>query len=558
MKKRSHHTRQAALKLLGLGLLQALLYLALYPLLAGAVVGNEATKQALFETFPWLPHLFWTSWASFLVQALNHIAVFKLGSGASSTPGNSGYANLLLVLFALAFVLVLVAVQIGGKVARERLSSKDRYLLFWTIFAITAIFGIIFVFAPGVMSQDVFLYGTYGRMVTVHHVNPFVVSPTAYPADLLHAFLSNQGTRVSPYGPLWIDSTLPVVIAARESVSNILVGFRLLGLVAHLANTVFIWIILAKLKPEMRISGTLLYAWNPLVLLVGVCEMHYEIVVILFLLLATLFCQRRFFLLGWVCILLAALFNLLCLVLLPLFLRLLWSETYVMKGGRRFLWWVALLLLSAIIVVLAYTPYWQGWGLTGFASSLRQVFLQDNAINSLNATMILLPMGLLSVLSWTAAPHHWMILVALVVGSLLLFGLWLADTLELILLFSSWILLALVTLLPLHWPWLMLLPLAVAIISASRRTILLAMLLAMGATLEYYFWLLPHVWTSQALLTIGLPLIVWGWALFFTSTWHMMRQKDTEQPPAKSIKGLNFARPSWPSRPSRPARRKSL
>src|SRR6266487_6210978 len=102
MKKRFHHARQAALKLLGLGLLLALLYLALYPLLTGSVVGNEATKQALFETFPWLPHLFWTSWASFLVQALNHIAVLKLGSGASSTPGNSGYANLLLVLLALA------------------------------------------------------------------------------------------------------------------------------------------------------------------------------------------------------------------------------------------------------------------------------------------------------------------------------------------------------------------------------------------------------------------------------------------------------------------------
>src|SRR5436305_3721277 len=89
MKRRPHYARQAALKLLGLGLLLVLLYLALYPLLAGAVIANEAAKQALFGTFPWLPQLFWTSWAPFLVQNLSHIAVFNLGSGASSAPGNS-------------------------------------------------------------------------------------------------------------------------------------------------------------------------------------------------------------------------------------------------------------------------------------------------------------------------------------------------------------------------------------------------------------------------------------------------------------------------------------
>src|SRR5262249_30030073 len=110
----------------------------------------------------------------------------------------------------------------------------------------------------------------------------------------------------------------------------------------------------------------------------------------------------------------------------------------------------------------------------------------------LDAALINLPMRL-PVLSWIAAPHHWVILVALTVGILLLLGLWLADTLELVLLFSSWIFLAMVALLPINWPWYMLLPLALAIVSASRRTILLAMLLTLGATLEYYFLLWPQV-----------------------------------------------------------------
>ncbi len=557
-RQRPQHAQRAALKLLVLGLVLGALYLALYPLLIGAVVDNEAVKHALFGIFPWLSSLFWTSRASFLVQGLNYLPMFKLSSGASSTTSAIGYANLLLVLLALTFVLVLIAARVGSKVARQRLSTKDGYLLFWTIFALTGIFAIIFVFAPGAMSRDVFLYGSYGRMVTVYHVNPYVVSPTAYPNDLLYTFLA-KGTGVAPYGPLWLDLTLPVAVVAHASAANIMIGFRLVGLLAHLANTALIWIILAKLKPEARLSGTLLYAWNPLVLLVGVCEMHYEVVVIFFLLLATFFLQRRSFLLSWVCLLLATLFNILCLVLLPLFLRLLWKESRVMQGGRRFLWWLTLGGLSVTIVVLTYAPYWRGWGLTGFASSLRRAFLPDNAINSLDAAIIHLPMRLAPVLSWIAVPLSWMILVALTVGILLLFGLWLADTLELVLLFSSWIFLAVVALLPINWPWYMLLPLTLAIISASRRTILLAMLLTLGAILEYYFWLWPQVWPSLALVTIGLPLVIWGWTLFFASTWLMIRPDvELEQPPTKATKGISFSRPSWSSRPSWPARRKSM
>jgi len=524
VKKRPQYARRAALKLLGLGALLAVVYLAMYPLLADA---NGAVEQALAGIFPWLPRLFWTAWASFLVKGLNHISVFSL----ETSKGASGYANLLLVLFALAFALVLIAARIGGRVARERLSANGRRLLLWTIFVLTGIMGSIFVLAPAVMSRDLFLYGAYGRMVTVYHVNPYVVSLAAYPTQLLSAFVP-KGTGVAPYGPLWIDMALPVVVFARESIANIIIGFRLVGLVAHLANAALIWVILAKIKPEIRISGTLVYAWNPLVLLVGVSEMHYEIVVVFFVLLAVLFCQRNSLLPGWICLLLAALINILAVLLLPLFFRLIWKETRLMQRWRRVLWWLALIVLSGVVVALAYAPYWRGWSLAGIASDMRQVFVQDSAVNSLDAAIIHLPTGFPPFLSSLVLPHHWMILVAVIVGCLLLLGTWLTTTLEFVLLFSSWIFLALVVLLPVNWPWYILLPLALAISSGSFRTRLLALLLTMGAALEYYFGLLHPVWPGQGLMTIGLPLLIWGWILFFTSTWHMTRSDDTAQSPA--------------------------
>ena len=116
----------------------------------------------------------------------------------------------------------------------------------------------------------------------------------------------------------------------------------------------------------------------------------------------------------------------------------------------------------------------------GSMSNVEGTFLEGNAIHSLDAAILYLPMGFPLFLSWLAAPYHWTMIAGITIGSLLLFGLWLADTLELILLFSSWIFLALTVLLPVHWPWFIILPLALAIVSTSRYTILLAILLTMG------------------------------------------------------------------------------
>ena len=543
-RKRPNPTRRAILKLLGLGALFELLLLALYPLLANATTKNEAAKQALLGIWPWLPHLYWTTAFPRLVQGLSIIPFFHV-NGPAAVMGN---ANLLLVLLGLAFVLLLFATRIGNRVLKERLNPRNIRLLFWTIIGLTALFGITALFAPTGFWPDMFLYGLFGRMVTIYHVNPYVPSPSTISSDLLYAVLPKGTAETAPYGPIWLDISIPVVLLARESVANVLIGFRIVGLIVHLANAVLIWVLLAKFKPETRISGTVLYAWNPVVLLLGVTEMHYDGVVVLAVLLAALFFQRNSPIIGWIFMLVATLLNMLCLLLLPLFLSLLRRESQTMRRGRRFLWWWLILGISIGIVMLAYAPYWPGWGITGILTSIRQTFWPDTAINSLDATLLQLP--ILSSMNWLIMPRHWIIFAAVAVGGILLLGIWLVDSLELVLLFSSWIFLALVLLLPTYWPWHTLLPLALAVSAAGRRTILLAMFLTVGAALSYYFWLFPSVWMGQALMTIGLPLLIWGWTLFFTSTWQISHEENEEQ--LKPARGLS--RPSWPSRPpwSRP------
>lgn len=557
-KKRSRRGWRATLTLMGFGLFLAMVLLAMYPLLANGYIAsngptNSAAQRAILGLFPWIPRLYWTTRLPILAQLVAHSATFNPGS-------SGGSANLLFTLLGLAFVVMLLAGQVGSRVMRGRLSQGDSRLLFWTVFLFATIFGLICLFAPGagpaIMARDMFQYGLYGRLVTVYDVNPYSISLGVFSHDLFQQGIVGGLAGVptlSISGPIWIDLCIPVALLAHGSIASVLMDFRLLGLIAHLANAILIWTILAKLKPEMRLSATILYSWNPLVLLMSISGMHQEVVVVLFLLLAILLFQRRSPMLAWVFLLLSALISLVGLLLLPLFVPLLVREARTLQGGwgRRFFWWLMMGTVTVAVIVLAYLPYWQNGGLGNILANLRQVFLQDTATNSLDAALIHLPITLPSAISWLVEPHHWTIIAAVTVGLLLVLSLWLVDTIPFVVMMSSWVMLALLVLLPTFWPWYLLVPLALSLCSANTRTILLAQLLIVGALVSYYYWLWQPVWLSQALVTVGIPLLIWGWTLFFRATWDMVhanRELELEAVlVAKPAPRRGFSRPSWPA-----------
>jgi fatty acid desaturase len=140
------------------------------------------------------------------------------------------------------------------------------------------------------------------------------------------------------------------------------------------------------------------------------------------------------------------------------------------------------------------------------------------------------------------------------VGCILLFALWFADTVELVLLFSSWLLVLLLILMPIYWPWYVIPPLALALCSTSRGAGLLMVLLTLGALLGSFFLVGSASWSAHALLTVGLPFLLWGWLLFFTSTWQMARPEEEEESEQQARIMPSFSRAPWLSRPSWPSR----
>lgn len=553
------------LPLLALGVLLEITYVALYPLLAHIInTGSDASKQqmqqvqdALPGLFPWLPHLYWTN--VFPSRLLAAIPVLNLLDSH-----NPNLAATLLSTFLLLFaaLLVLLAFGVGNRALRD--SSAPVAPPFLVMFLLAILFSITMLFSPislNTFSQEMLASGLYGRMIAIHHVNPYSVAPTAFSQDFLQSVLHLTAT--THFGSVWLDTSFGVTLLAGESIANILLDFRVLALLAHLANAVLLWSILARLKPQVRLSLSLLYAWNPLILLFGIAYVHQEIVLITVVLLAIFFFQRNSPTIGWIFVLLTALINLLWLPLVLLFFRYMLHESRILRANQRLLWWLGMALTSVIVIVLAYAPYWHGLGSGGFATQLHDAFLPDTAMNSIDASLLNLPIA--AHVSWLLAPHSWSLFVLGLMSLFLILGLLLADTLELIVLFSCWLLLILVFLSPTYWPWYTLGPVALALCSTHRRTLLLAIMLMIGTLLSFCF-LLMSSWKGQALVTIGLPIIIWGWVLFFSVTWQMVgertqheRRLDRTQrfQGTQSGRSSGLSRPSWSGRASRPPRSRS-
>jgi alpha-1,6-mannosyltransferase len=151
----------------------------------------------------------------------------------------------------------------------------------WLLATIVALH-VVFFLSPPLQYTDVFNYINYGRMAVVHHLDPYVVTPLLEPhADPSFA-LSNWHGLLSPYGPLFTQLTealVPLGVPASFWALKLLDGLASLGtlvLVWHTAR----WL---GRRPAYAVAFAGL---NPLVLVWGLGAVHYDSIMMLFLVLA--------------------------------------------------------------------------------------------------------------------------------------------------------------------------------------------------------------------------------------------------------------------------------
>ncbi len=257
--------------------------------------------------------------------------------------GGLGYV----LWFCLAFALF------GFAYRKVRQTKRPPSLL--SILATAFIFGLPLLQAFPVNANDIYRYIIRGRVSSHYGKNPFDSPPADFPDDPFLPLAGEWADATSPYGPIWELTASALTRVSRENLYGGLLLFKSFGLLAHIVISAAIWHLLAELKPADRIARTLLWAWNPALLLTFVVDAHNDGLMLLWLLLGLWVARRGRPAAGFLLMTLAPLTKPIGLLPLPAVFLALMSQQTDWKARTRFL--LSIVIGGLAIASLAFLPF---------------------------------------------------------------------------------------------------------------------------------------------------------------------------------------------------------
>lgn len=184
--------------------------------------------------------------------------------------------------------LAFEAVAVACFAALLALERKERWLTVRTVAVAGSVLLVLAVTFPPTESADVWSYVMYGRIVAVHHANPYATPPAAYPDDRWSR-LVRPIWRDSPslYGPLFQSAAALVVRVAGGSRVRLRLGFQL---IAALALVGTLWLLWWRTRDPPAVA---VLALNPLVVVGVVNGAHTDALVGLAVIAGVLLSERR-------------------------------------------------------------------------------------------------------------------------------------------------------------------------------------------------------------------------------------------------------------------------
>jgi hypothetical protein len=510
------------------------------------VAGVSQTISPLARAWPWL---LWPARVIF-----GSVAVEGSRPPALGWPALALFAVLLVGLSFLSALVIPIC---------RRLPQSSRRDYLPLALGAAAVFGLTLILLPSLPSDDLFSYILYGRISVIHHANPYVVLPSAFPNDPFLRLVFWQGTR-SVYGPAWLLLSNGMTILAQAlggSLATYVLVFKLLGLSAHLANAFLIWLILGRLAPNRRLLGTLLYAWNPLCLLEFSASAHNDAIMLTFMLLGIYFLAREWELAALVSFGFSISIKYVFLALLPFYLLLVMRKALArgdtLPRTALAVGWRALVVAG--VVALTLLPYWSGSATLGALLYSPPAQQLDNSLLEMTSWPLRSLGQALGLAHATAAAVTLTGLKAL--GLLAFLAVWVVQLgrvreLKSLLLAWSWVLVCYALLASgWYWPWYATWAVCLAALVAdsetltlgasaagtprasisSSDTVTIAALLLAGGSLTLYAFLPLYaspIYGYRALLALGPAagfLLLYGWRFLRSTRWSAWKRRYVEQ-----------------------------
>lgn len=309
--------------------------------------------------------------------------------------------------FALLILLAFIIYGLCSSLIQRREAQGNDTLALRLIWLTAVVSGCIYIFTPVSTSDDISSYASYGRLLSIHHANPYFIPPSAFPQDPTYPLIYWRHV-VTIYGPVWTLISAFLGWLAGIDGLGYLITFRTFTFAAHLLNILLVTAILRTMRrsPRTIALGTLLYAWNPLVLLESSLGGHNDIFMVTFMLLGVLLSARaegnditrfRCYAAPLVAFTLAALVKFSAIPIIALFIVMLFWKTFSAKPAvpdprpqRVLTTWRAALFtalsacfVSSAVALLFYGPFWIGHSLNDIAYSFSSQPTAHSAYGSL-------------------------------------------------------------------------------------------------------------------------------------------------------------------------------
>jgi hypothetical protein len=216
------------------------------------------------------------------------------------------------------------------------------------------LFSIVVLVALPTFDSDIYNYMISGRVGAVYDRNPHYVPPDRFPHDPIYQYASRQYTRIPGDNklPAWTVVNIFLASLGGDSVLANLFVYRAALLAFHVANLGLIAAILHRLNPSHLLTGLIVYAWNPIVVLRA--QSKADTVMVFFLLLAIFWLVSTAY--HRLAIIPLTLSVLVKLITLPLLAVVILSEI------RRRNWRQVIVSLGlvGVTVVIVYLPFIRG------------------------------------------------------------------------------------------------------------------------------------------------------------------------------------------------------
>jgi hypothetical protein len=214
------------------------------------------------------------------------------------------------------------------------------------------------VLLPGypLLSNDIFKYVFDGRIMAVYGGNPFTRVPADFPDDRFYDLVYWKAV-VNAHGPIWRVLEAVSAQIGGERCERAILAMKAWPTLAYLGTVGALYLLLRTTCPSRALVGAVAYAWCPLVLLEALQNGHNDVVAALPVLLALWAARSGRWRMAVMLVALGFLVKPLAALAGPALLIAAWNA-----GGRARREVLIGSLLAALIVVLAYAPFFRGLG----------------------------------------------------------------------------------------------------------------------------------------------------------------------------------------------------